>query len=407
MICITTLCLLLTIGKFLTSTAKEFIYPPVIIMPTASPSSHALEINQTQIPSKPRKLTDIEKYNITNFQLCDIAYKSHLLFGSHHKTGSMLLLHLIGHKGIVHLLRKKCEENKAYHSHYRHDPWYSPNWFQPKYHLTAAKIHYFMADSGKKVWRNQRRFPKDTQDYHYVILNIIRNPIDTILSAYNYHRNGQEQWNIIAISNITTIEAAYDNAASFYCSKNTLMRLMRERLKDEDWRRFGDGVDINNITLQQLYSFSDLNVGIAFEYERYSYCCFDEIYGSYHEIERLMMNETYMEHKKYNESLMHLYNFRTEDFVQDYNGTVGILLDKIGIIWEKERIDFIDRFQEYDVHNPKAYTMKQKKKRHHITDGKFNKTLQREILLRDKERCAMLKKQTEMLDYNWTFKQFC
>ena len=264
-----------------------------------------------------------------------------------------------------------------------------------------------MNHSLKKVWRNQRRYRKETQDYHFVILNIIRNPIDTILSAYNYHKNGREQWNRIAISNISTIQAKYDNAVSLNCSMNILMRLMRERLKDEDWQRFGDGVDIKNVTLQTLYTFSDLNVGIAFEYERYLYCCFDEIHDSYHEIDRLMMDKALMDETGYNESLMHLYNFRTEDFVEDYNGTVGILLDKIGVIWKEERIDFIDKFQEYDINNPKSYTKREKKNRIHITDGKFNKTGQREILLRDNERCVVLKKQTELLNYSWAFKQFC
>ena len=158
-----------------------------------------------------------------------------------------------------------------------------------------------------------------------------------------------------------------------------------------------------NYSVQDLYSKQlPLSQGIEFEYERYTNCCFMEIYLSYNAIEVIMMrgNEDGTDR---NHTLIHLWNVRNEDFVNDFNRTCNILLDKIGVMNAEDRNDFMTQFQTFDrKQHPNL-----RRGRKHITQGKFNKTQQIEILLNDPIRCNVLKNQTILLDYEWMHSAFC
>eukprot|EP01083_Nonionella_stella_P095091 266890_1 len=320
----------------------------------------------------------IEKYTVTNFHLCDIAYKSNIVLGAHHKTSTILLLYLLTRKGIVPIIRDKCD--------YKWDQ----NRFITHYHLSGTFINEFLTLPPRLHNRNTN---------HYVVINIVRDPVDTVLSAYNYHAKGAEIWTRTPVVNISLLPAKYNNAESLRCSSEVFMHLVNEY-------QIANG---HTYSVETLYK-KRLNLvqGIEFEYQRYVKCCFDEIYSSYDTIKGMMYNARNgieINGLKWNDTLLHLWNFKTEDFAYNYNKSCEILLNKIGVLDDEDRREFMNRFQKFDINSVENIKAAAKKK--HVTKGKFNKTEQIEILLGDINRCVVLKKQTKLLDYQWTYDHFC
>ena len=92
-----------------------------------------------------------------------------------------------------------------------------------------------------------------------------------------------------------------------------------------------------------------------------------------------------------------------EDFEQDFNKTMGDVLTNLGMDQNGYMYKFLlNKLQEDNVYK------KGRRRRSHITRGKFNKSQQVEVLLKDSySRCSRLKELTANLDYDWKYKQYC
>eukprot|EP01083_Nonionella_stella_P271047 918146_1 len=201
---------------------------------------------------------------------------------------------------------------------------------------------------------------------HIVILNIIRHPLDTIISAYNYHVTGPEGWTRVPLHEITTLEQKYQEEKESACTADLFMNLTRE---------LGHST---NVSVETLYrDVLSTSQGIYFEYLRYSHCCFPEIYSSYSRIIDLQ-NRNHDVFNDYDYNLMHFDNLRSEGFGFEFNKSCYHLMDKLGIIEEKDRKSLMEQLLEFDL---STYSKESLRKKMHITKGKFNKEEQVRILL--------------------------
>eukprot|EP01084_Bolivina_argentea_P010208 19011_1 len=279
--------------------------------------------------------------------------------GTHHKTGTVLMTQKIMAAISKYWISKCLNTNQTNKTNIMGNMYLHHNYFNAKHYMF---IHANFCINMKM---------------HCVLFHMIRNPVDTILSGYNYHKiTIKEKW---VNKKIRTIKILH------CCEK------LVEKLKDMNTYY------LNN-SLQKIYNMYDISVGIEIEYYRYSFCEWNEIYRSYQEIKQKMML------LKYNTNdYIHIRNMRLEQFYSEYNGTIQIVLNGLGILQFEHRNNLLNILQKFNVKNVK-YNVKGDG---HITKGRYNKTMQVNILLRDITRCVILKRKTELLGYLWTYHMYC
>ena len=103
--------------------------------------------------------------------------------------------------------------------------------------------------------------------------------------------------------------------------------------------------------------------------------------------------------KTRNNDHYHFYNFRLEDFFDDFNGTSNTYLNKIGVLNEGHRSNLMRMFVKQDTSI--------KPRKHHSTKGQYDKQQQLDYLLSSKERCNYLKTMTLKMDYIWSHPEYC
>eukprot|EP01084_Bolivina_argentea_P007210 13560_1 len=305
----------------------------------------------------------------THQPLCDI-YWNTTFFGSHHKSGTVLLNFFL-RRQIEKYISSKCILNTNVNILYSH-------W------LSLKTINDFIHNSLNNITKQ-----------HIKIINIIRNPLDSVLSGYNYHLWSKEKWLHKTITNMYDSSVAvlsYQErkhipyktlALKNFCHSTLFLELLNSNNIP------------NNISINQLYNTMNISVGVSFEYMRYKKCEFDfEIYPSYRRI---------MELEYINDEYIHVANFRLENFATNYNESVLGLLDVIGIWKETHRQNLLRIFAKGDINsiNSKNSTPG------HSTRGTFDKSEQTDALLQDMNRCLQLKNMTLLLDYKWKYRKYC
>ena len=309
--------------------------------------------------------------NIYNF-LCDFNSNiTRLLFVTHHKTGTRLfndglLLHIFNYWAQKCLYNDTMDTYKFTNELLKDSArLYSSKSFNTNSHPRLQHITQFV----NKFTHKQEKFKWSKRMF---ILHSIRDPIDTVLSGYNYHKHTKEEWWIQQkIVDIT-------HFADFCKSMKVFMM--------EEYP------NLVNKSLQDIYNLMD-DIGIIIEYIRYKICEYKDICDIYQ----------YMEYKlipKYaaNEN-MQFVNMRLENFKTSFNQTLKLMFDYLGVIDRKDRSNLFDGLQILDFNRIKDDK--------HVTDGKYNKSAQIKLLLNDTTRCETLKKFTLSLDYLWKYQTYC
>merc|ERR1711971_56208 len=122
--------------------------------------------------------TDAQKYASTNFSfICDFNRRTSKLFtGAHHKTGSSLLnvyfVNTLIKYYIAQCIASQSETNAMIPTTKRDR--FDVEWRIGHGHTDANKLRSFVAS-------------RRNSEQHFVILHLIRRPIDTVLSGYHYH----------------------------------------------------------------------------------------------------------------------------------------------------------------------------------------------------------------------------
>eukprot|EP01084_Bolivina_argentea_P221205 374709_1 len=313
---------------------------------------------------------DRMKYINTNHSLCDTLHYSQILISAHHKTGSQLIGWQFSTKTLGRYLHSKCPMKPSFNIKPR-GPYYDYVG-----HLHETDIDLFIA----KILNRTHKIPSNYILPHIVFIHVIRNPIDTILSAYNYHKQGKELW-------------THHTPLWYYSETCEAMNIS------------------TNISLFTLYNeILTTELGIYVEYYAYIEFLWNEIYPSYRRLNYLQKYYDF----NYDYNLFHVKQFRLEDFKINFNKTCNEYMDVMGVLQNEDRQYLMKGFQAFSMNNPKRRAKK------HLTIGTYNKTKQLQILLElnvsnvmsyhfqtSQQRCLILKEKTEILGYKWNFKHVC
>ena len=291
------------------------------------------------------------------------------------------------------------------------------NSFKSHYHFNATIIKYFLDRSFQYINGLRRIHLYQGVPMHIVILNIIRNPVDTILSSYNYHKKAPEIWIQVPLEDLPTLHTEYGEKWENICTYKIFANLTTLM-----------GIDYvtNNVSVEILYNeILSEQQGIYFEFMRYSMCCWYEIWSSYEMMDDIInMNDNVAWiGEDYDWDVMHAKQFRLENFIIDFNKTCNEYLDVFGILEMEHRNNLMNRFQAWQYDGNDKKKMKKFAKAKHVTMGSYDKQKQIEYLLQiDLElkseiagmkltsanaRCNLLKQRTELLRYQWQYDNLC
>eukprot|EP01083_Nonionella_stella_P041426 112330_1 len=296
-----------------------------------------------------------ERYNMTTPDYeCEFDLnKTKLFIGTHHKTGTVLLTRRIIPR-IVNYWDTQCNGNTA-----------MGNW------LTA--LHWFVKDTHCTEQAIDAFVRKHTRDS--IILHVIRDPVDTVFSGYNYHKTtDKEAW---LKQDIDKVKRA----------KN-ICELMMQRMDDALLSR----------SLQNIYQTMNLSIGLQIEYYRYMLCELGQINNSYHAILTHKHNLQYGNDVRFE-------NIRLEQFEDNFNSTMQMILDMVGIHSVKHTNNIMNAVNVFNIYDKSD--KKRIKQLRHVTVGRYNKTQQINVLLSDNNRCNALKRATISLDYAWKYDMYC
>eukprot|EP01083_Nonionella_stella_P036247 98918_1 len=296
--------------------------------------------------------------------LCDTFNPQHLLIGGNHKTGSKMFCHLLPNTTAQywsHKCGKVLNDNTPYQGVKS----------GKAQHLNAFLVHSFVNKYSKA-------------HVPVAVIQIIRKPVDTVLSGYNYHKRTGEKWAKTTISKYTRQRRIHDssNKRNFYTE---LCKAMRNDMKN----KYGN--ELMQHSIKTAYNLYNMSIGIELELNLYSLCVFPRVNESYHLIAS-EMNHLY--------SNFAFRNFRLEEFETNFNATAEILFDIEGIRKTEDRKELLDLLQTHNVYDGTPHNG-------HVTQGTYDKQLQIQVLLSDNLRCHTLKEQTLLLGYQWEYSIYC
>eukprot|EP01084_Bolivina_argentea_P103377 185175_1 len=340
-------------------------------------------MNDNETPFNTHNYTNIELSS--DLQFCE--YWNDMIFTSHHKTGTILLMNL------ARKIRKFwCIYCKP------------PNKECKPMRLKKGfdNIHWF---HNPNVWKEQLLNHISTHLKSTIIVNIIRNPVDTLISAYNFHlkENGGSEWtnklnNINYLSN--TLKSHYvtkyckNCESEFHLSYDKMIYIMTNECNKLN-------ISNNTCTFQILLKNMDLNNALQLEYYKYlfwsGYGRFNDIFFSYQYIKTNQQNLS-----KFG---IYMQNVRMEDFMQNFNKSCLKLLEFLKIKNEKQQIELLEMAQSENLKDMKKHMHSSTLK--HVTSGTYNKSKQIHVLLSSYKRCINLKNFTLLLDYMWIYSDYC
>merc|ERR1719334_841508 len=124
---------------------------------SVQPSNHSTQIGSTPI---------INKQWDPNISFCDW---NKMVFGAHHKTGTFIMFHLRDRMKDLYANRCSADDRVPDQSLIPHQTG----------KLSMQRIRCFIAEN----------MAEDADHENIYILNVVRHPVDTVLSGYNYHLN--------------------------------------------------------------------------------------------------------------------------------------------------------------------------------------------------------------------------
>ena len=314
------------------------------------------------------------KYKYDNYSfICDFNETiTKILTITNHKTGTIFFLHLIMNN-IFNYWAHKCiynKQNQTYiydgNLHTKRDVFKTS--FSASGHGDSYKVSSFFQKSENK---------QDTK--YIIILNIIRDPVDTVLSGYNYHKiTNIEAWTAIKISTKRSRGPCHE--FKHFMQKNFIQYFDRS---------FND-----------IYQNENISEGLKIEYYRYYFCNYPKINGSYHTIEDVLKPKY-----KYDTSKV-LKNIRLGSFKLDFNASLNVIFDAFGILDIENRNNLLNILQGANAYHSNGKKIDKQTKKH-MTDGKYDKNAQIDALLSDLILCQRLKIHTFSLGYPWKYEHYC
>lgn len=250
-------------------------------------------------------------------------------------------------------------------------------------------------------------FHKISKHFHeyktFIIIHSIRDPVNTILSAYNYHKimSPEPEQTRHRFDNFSHLLKYRKDKKSFihteqqYCynymffDKSSPLRLSKK--------------------LQQTYSVQsvlrevfNLSMGLTYEYTRFF--CFDawDIMDAYHALKHLNITNVT---KDRDEELI-VKQVRMEQFHSHFNKTAYSVLNAMRIV-HQDRQMLMNEFVKYNIHDNTTVDSDHRLIARHITQGHYDKDQQIDVLLGNNDRCMNIKNMTYFLDMKWKYSDYC
>ena len=306
-----------------------------------------------------------EHPNTTHISFCEW---EHMAFGSHHKTGTFLIRDL-------HLAMQAVSNRICHHA---------TGVFMP--HISKEQLMGFAA--------NQRVY----------VVNMIRNPVDIVLSGYNYHLHTQNmgEW----VNGKHSVDQLMSQEwHTFLNKKYGFMRRFGNTMFFEDMEHMHrliaancDTLNISraNCTYQVMLNHLSLEDGLHMEFNKVRYWsgygCIAELVSSYRYV-REQSNSNWV-----------AVTYRLEDFESNYTLQLHDVLRRMGVD-EHRDADLWDAVVR-QVSNQSNHADEQLYKEH-VTRNTYNRSNEVRVLLTEPMRCAQLKNWTALLGYAWKHVAYC
>lgn len=315
--------------------------------------------------AQPIRLLPMLKYG---YNLCDIDPRN-ILFGGHHKSGSILFCGQIS-THFFEYIYTKCN-----YTFLNKNPNKDPFRLNKRIDLTVNHIKQHIFSKSKVI----------------IILNLIRNPIDTILSGYNYHKN-------TIMTTQKTEEWAFRNALKFGPKFKNLLMLACVKYKIELWNCHYSFI-LNHINLEN---------GQICEFNRYmNFTLIEGIWPTYKYIKDQNKENIYQTYRQNNNNkIIIMRNFQYENINENFELFMNELFDLFKINNILDRKMLLKKLKQYDKNDNRTFVQTEYGKRH-ITESKFDKKMAIELLLNQTQRCSELKYLTVELGYKWLHGNFC
>ena len=369
--------LVISMGSF---AFYAFIWYPQAHHPTISAWNYVE--NEAQIPfdADGSNISAAVNRDPAKYNICDDDIKPRINIIVHHKTGT-------------HLFREFMDSLKKYHR-YKCNVTYALK-FGPKSWINLCPNG---AGPFKSISKNFHKYKT------YIIIHSIRNPVDTILSAYNYHKTltPEPVHKKHKFDNIEQLNAYRKKRESGiyseqqYCFNHVFF-------DESSPLRLNESLQKTYTVQKVLQNVYNLSQGLEYEYHRFF--CYDakDIIETYISLKHV--NVTSIVDGRDAEIVIKQVSM--EQFHDDFNKTALEVLDAMRIATEHDIRMLMDQFVKYNIADKSTMDSHHTLIAKHITQGHYDRDKQIKLLLRDQERCDTLKSMTELLDMQWKFSEYC
>ncbi len=370
----------------------------------------------------------------TKNEICKYLFPYQALYSVHHKTGHKLSFNLF--KKIRNWCNIEINDiNQTIYS---------------KYYLKKFDSYDFLDKTNELLYLNE-------STRNVIIFHFIRSPLNTILSGYQFHKKGLENWlktslNILGkkksyhnkqleiniSKNIEYLNKIFVNqefniTKDFRSLKDYLLKYPYQRSRkcfetkyilNIDWQNkklYNHSLQYaldNNLKIKKWYNLNDkTGYGIFWEFVRYYNCEYPIIF---------LMNNIYTKYNylKWNYIFFNLDSFFTSD---GFDKNINILLDHLNIIDNKKNNIILNNHNIYNLNitkfrNNLTQLLKYEDRSSiykkistvsdnrfkHITTGRYNKTALKTILFSIHYKiCEIIKNLTLSMKFKWLYNKDC
>ena len=191
--------------------------------------------------------------------------------------------------------RDWCQESGRYSSLYRKRKRLH---FVQDYALSRDTVLDFEAEFQEELQHLEQKRHPNAKKLGIIIQHIVRNPLDVVISRYNYHLSHPDKYYGDpghGQNRVEQVELVSHIRDGLPCDKAMYMECC-ERM----------GISPDEYSIADMLAY-DLKLGIECEYDTFQRCYYADLYESYAELQRIALRED--DNPRY-----HISNFRLEDF---------------------------------------------------------------------------------------------
>ena len=306
-----------------------------------------------------------EPFRMGRRNQCDIPS---MFFVWDHKTGGYC-------KEWLRIMEEECDV-PVLRMEFGHHPW--PIGPEHKGDVNGTVVMRLQHSDPIEFRSDIEMFNEHRPSLDYVVIFMVRKPLNIVLSGYNYHAKGKETW--------WTDKSLNETHHRF---KRPLIECFQNAWNPEEYVIDRGSTMFKEYRRGYANNYSDheaLQHGLYLEFTRFVNCEYPMMIAMYREIKN---------NDKYKWSLF----LRFEWFHEyDYRESIAYLLEQIESLDSEHQVLLSKIRQKLNALDPSVIS----KTTGHMTRGKYNPKLQIDLLMKYDERtCGMLRNMTLAMDGKW------